>query len=77
MTKEEPLFHLLKPKEFRVWCVPSRPPGPKMAVTNLPSKATCVNCLTKFRYATGRKAVFRVAWTSRDNPLPRTPKLED
>lgn len=64
----ETIYHLLKKGEYRTWCVQSRPPGPKMNVTNLPSKASCVTCLTNFRYANGRPAIFRKKWTDRHNP---------
>lgn len=30
---EQPIYHLLMPKEFRVWCLPRRAPGPKMNIT--------------------------------------------
>lgn len=77
MTKsEEPIYHLLVPKEFRVWCIRNRPPGVAMNVTRLPSKANCVNCLTNYRYANGKKAAFKMRWTNRNNPLPQTPELE-
>lgn len=59
------IIHLLKPKEFRVWCRPNDVPG-NFAVTTIPSVADCANCLTAFRTATnGRKARFRVAHTNR------------
>lgn len=54
------LIHLLIPKEFRVWCVPSRRVG-ELDVTIYPSKSTCANCLTKWRSKTkGIKKFFRV-----------------
>lgn len=57
----EPLRHLLIPKEFRVWCRPTVPPG-KFAVTKYPSKATCANCLTAYRATTkGNRKPFRVS----------------
>lgn len=73
------IYHLLKKGEFRVWCVPNRAPGPAMDVTMYPSKATCVNCLTNFRYATRGQAkrgygTFRRAWTDNHNPPERTPR---
>lgn len=64
----KPIYHLLVPKEFKVWCLHNRPPGPSMNVTQLPSKANCVNCLTNYRYATGKKTIFRKAWTDRYEP---------
>lgn len=73
----EPIFHLLVPKEFRVWCLRRRPPGPDMNVTNLPSKASCVNCLTNYRYANGRRAIFRKKWTTRFEPNPQEPQLDE
>lgn len=75
--KKDALYHLLKPKEFRVWCRPHDPVG-DYNVTNLPSKANCANCLTAYRTATtGRRAAFRVKHTSRLDPRPRTPELEE
>ena len=74
--KPEPIIHLLIPKEFKVWCLHNRPPGPKMNITMFPSKATCANCLSNFRYANGKKPRFKVRWTSRHDPNPRTPELE-
>ena len=71
----ERIYHLLKPKEYRVWCRASKEIQPQMNVTNLPSKATCANCLSAFRYqhklanpkakGTGE---FRVRWTQRNQP---------
>ena len=73
------IYHLLKPKEYRVWCAPNRPPGPAMQVTSLPSKATCVNCLTNLRYHLngGKKGVFRKAWTANAKFSEQTPELEE
>jgi len=65
MSDECPIYHLLMPKEFRVWCIHNRPPGPKMNVTTRPSKCNCVTCLTNYRYAHGKKAVFKLRWTDR------------
>lgn len=62
---EEPIFHLLKPKEFRTWCIDSRPPSAAMNTTILISKANCVNCLTKYRWVKGNKKQFRKKWTNR------------
>jgi hypothetical protein len=74
MNRKNQLYHLLKPKEFRVWCIGDRrPPGPAMKVTSLPSKTTCVNCLTSFRYAKGHRStngncsLFRVKWVNGRN----------
>lgn len=76
--REEPIVHLLIPKEYRVWCIGMRrPPGPKMAVTALPSKATCVVCLTNYRYSKGHRKAFKVKWTSRHEPIPQTPALKE
>ena len=74
---KEPIYHLLKPKEHRVWCVASRPPSPAMNVTTSVSKANCANCLSAFRWAMGHKKEFKVRWTNRYNPQPQTPKLEE
>ncbi len=73
---KETIYHLLKPKEFRTWCMPNRAPSSEMNVTALPSKASCVNCLTAFRRSTGGK-MFRKKWTDRSDPEPREPKLEE
>ncbi len=51
--------HLLKPKQFLVWCRPHSFPG-NLTVTTQPSKTTCVTCLSKMRYAKGGKQ-FAVA----------------
>ena len=59
------IIHLLKPKEYRVWCRPHDVPG-DFKITNLPSKADCANYLTAFRTTmTGRKQRFRVWHTPR------------
>lgn len=59
----ESIKHLLIPKQFKVYCLPNRGAG-TLSVTNLPSKATCANCLTMFRRKSGkRKAEFKVAHT--------------
>lgn len=61
----EKLKHLLKPKEFRVWCRPNDLPG-DFDLTILPSLTTCANCLTAMRATTtGRKSQFKVAHTGR------------
>ncbi len=73
LESQKIIYHLLKPKEFRAWCVPNRPPGKDMSVTNLPSKCNCVNCLTNYRYANGRRAIFRKKWTDRFDPIPTDP----
>lgn len=55
--------HLLIPKEFKVYCLPSRS-ADSLSVTNEPSKATCANCLTIFRRGTtGRRGQFKVSHT--------------
>ncbi len=60
-------MHLLKPKEFRVWCRPNDPPD-DFSVTTQPSKCTCANCLTIYRAAaSGNYKPFRVAHTLRNN----------
>jgi len=54
------LVHLLIPKQFRVWCRPDVVPG-DFDVTTVPVKATCANCLTRFkRNKTGKKGRFFV-----------------
>ena len=60
MKRRSELLHLLKPKEFRVWCRPNDVPG-DFGVTDKPSKATCANCLTIMRReTTGRGGEFKV-----------------
>jgi len=55
------ITHLLKPKEYRVWCRPNDVPGDFM-VTNKPSKANCANCVTIWRReTTGRRSQFKVS----------------
>lgn len=73
----EPIYHLLKPKEYRTWRIPGRAPGPAMNITQLPSKASCATCLTNFRYATGKGKTFKVRWTSRHDARGYEPPLED
>jgi hypothetical protein len=64
--KSSSLLHLLKPKEFRVWCRPNASPG-DLSVTNQASKATCANCLSTMRWHTqGRHGRFRVGHTGRN-----------
>ena len=48
-----------------------------MNVTRFPSKASCVNGLTNYRYAKGHKKIFRKRWTIRYEPHPQTPELEE
>lgn len=74
--EKEPIYHLLVPKEHRVWCVRNRPPSAAMNVTRLPSKTNCVNCLTNYRYAQGKKGVFKKNWTDRANYFPQTPVIQ-
>lgn len=50
---KEKLTHLLIPKEYHVWCRPSKPPG-EFNVTMFPSKCNCANCLTAMRRHTGK-----------------------
>jgi hypothetical protein len=85
MSKKEPIYHLLKPKEYRTWCIPSRVPSGGMNLTNLPSKCSCVNCLTALRYEKQRdvpqnkrpkgSGVFRKKWTSRTITRPDVEEL--
>lgn len=62
----DPIIHLLIPKEFRVWCRPEKPVG-DYPITRFASKATCANCLTRYRTnSTGRCARFKVVHTGRE-----------
>ena len=78
--KEKPLYHLLIPGEFKVWCRPHDSVG-DYNVTNLPSKANCANCLTALRRSkpgSGRgRGGFKVCWTSRHEPMEHTPELKE
>lgn len=61
---DKALTHLLKPKEYRVWCRPNQIPG-DFDITTFPSKCNCANCLTVMRrWTTGRRTQFRVAHTA-------------
>jgi hypothetical protein len=63
-SKPERLVHLLKSKEYRVWCRPDKVPG-DFDTTTAPSKTNCGNCLTIWRTATtGKKARFHVSHIS-------------
>jgi hypothetical protein len=44
------LIHLLKPREFRVWCIQTRVPS-QLKFTTDPLTATCANCLSVWRAA--------------------------
>jgi len=69
MSKER-IIHLLVPKKFEIWCRQGKSPG-KFDITNLPSKATCANCLTAMRSKTiGNRRAFAVSYTGRDLPEP-------
>lgn len=57
-----PIKHLLIPKEFKVYCRPSHSAS-ELAVTNTPSKASCVNCLTVYRAKKGIRRPFKVSYT--------------
>ena len=60
-----PIIHLLKPKDYRVWCLPNKVPS-DLSITSRPGKATCCNCLTAMRReTTGRRAHFRSSHTFR------------
>ena len=61
----EPLYHLLIPGKFEVWCRPGKAVD-NLCITNKPSKTTCANCLSAFRtMPSGKKKSFRVAHTNR------------
>lgn len=64
------VIHLLKPKEWAVWCKPDL----QMTFNNFtmyPSKATCGNCLTIMRRMTYKgkkgKGRFKVSHTNRED----------
>ncbi len=60
------LTHLLKPKEYRVWCRPEVVPG-DFAVTMYASKATCAVCLAEYRASnSSHKLNFKARNTGRD-----------
>jgi len=66
MKKPSKIIHLLKPKEYRVWCRPKVVPG-NFSVTTEACKATCANCLSTMRWHTqGRRGQFRASHTGRD-----------
>lgn len=68
MSKQR-LVHLLRPKEYRVYCRPNDEPG-DFDVTTKPSKVTCANCLTAFRSRTqGNYRPFRVSHTHESRNL--------
>lgn len=58
---DEPIYHLLKPKEHKIWCT-GRSPSYRMNITRFASKANCANCLGMMR---GKH--FKVSWTNRRN----------
>ena len=65
---KEILTHLLKPKEYRVWCRPRRVPG-HFYVTTRPSACNCANCLTAYRRRIGKgkrgyRGEFKVRYTT-------------
>ena len=47
--KEQPIIHLLKPGEYRVWCRPPDFVPGNLTCSTLPSKATCAVCLGNMR----------------------------
>jgi len=58
MSKDK-IKHLLRPKEFRVWCMPHTNLD-RFDFTTKAFDATCANCLTAWRTATtGRSSPFR------------------
>lgn len=61
---KEVLKHLLIKGEFKVWCT-GRAAG-SLEVTIYPSKTTCANCLSRYRWAYGRKKRFCVTHTGRE-----------
>ncbi len=48
------LTHLLKPGEWRTYCRPKDVPT-NLTCTTMPSKVTCVQCLSAMRWARGGK----------------------
>lgn len=66
MKKPSKIIHLLKPKEYRVWCRPKVVPG-NFSVTTEASKATCAVCLSAMRFKLqGIHRAFKVSHTGRD-----------
>lgn len=79
--RDEPVIHLLIPKEFQIYCTHKKP-GAKLSITMYPSKANCANCLTQYRHRGGfvkngngvkGRGEFKIAWTSRHAPYPGDP----
>jgi len=65
---EEPIKHLLIPKEFRVFCRPNHPISTEMQFCRLPCESICGNCLTAFRTkTTGNRKRFGVRHTTRES----------
>lgn len=66
--RNEAIKHLLIPKQFAVYCRPSKPAG-SLAITTEPPKATCANCLTRYRQSKGgKRAGFKVAHVNDSRP---------
>ncbi len=71
-------YHLLKPKVYVVWCT-NKIPSVNMNFTNKPSKASCGNCLTRYRNSIGKgkHGKFKIAWTDCHKPISQEPQLQD
>jgi len=52
MRPKKKLYHLLRPKEFRVYCRGGVPAT--LNVTRALSRCTCCSCLIEYQFATGK-----------------------
>ncbi len=46
---KEKIKHLLRPKEFRLYCVAEWSIPPTWSFTTKPHEATCINCLNRWK----------------------------
>jgi hypothetical protein len=66
VSRSSKIVHLFIPKEFKVWCRPSKSAAGVIGTTE-PSKTTCAVCLTNWRtHQTGKYKRFNVTNTLRD-----------
>jgi hypothetical protein len=54
MKPKKKLFHLLIPKQFRVYCRPGQVPL-NLNVTRSLAKVTCASCIEDYNNRTGKK----------------------